>query len=62
MTDSLEGDGLDRVAWIYEISRFWSREQTEECPMPDYLNGGFCESDAQLRARIKRELSKPGNG
>lgn len=33
-------------------TRRWSPEQTEECPIPDTLRGGYCESDAQLRDRL----------
>ncbi len=39
--------------------RKWSPEQTEECPVEDSLRGGFCESDAQLRARIESAIRFP---
>lgn len=34
-----------------------SAERTEECPMEDPVNGGYCESDAQFRSRIKAGLA-----
>jgi hypothetical protein len=36
----------------YMIRR-WSPAKTEECPIEDFIYGGYCESDEQLRARIK---------
>lgn len=43
---------LDAMAQI-AFGRKWSPVPTEECPQFDHLNGGFCETDAQLRARIR---------
>lgn len=49
---------LDNLAVASALRRKWSPIQTEECPYYDALNGGFCESDAQLRERIKEHVSK----
>lgn len=51
MDDSLRKK-LDEAALI-TVRRKWSPVQTEECPVIDLLHGGFCESDEQLRSRLK---------
>lgn len=43
---------LDRIASTV-LQRHWSPVRTEECPIEDRLRGGYCESDEQLRTRIK---------
>lgn len=44
---------LDRVASAWTNTRLWSPERTEECPVQDWIHGGWIESDEQLRNRIK---------
>lgn len=43
---------LDRIG-LEAISRKWSPERTDECPVEDIHQGGFIESDEQLRERLK---------
>lgn len=43
---------LDRM-FTNNVSRKWSPVKTEECPVKDTINGGWFESDEQLRARLK---------
>lgn len=47
---------LDGLASVPGVSRLWSPEQTDECPVEDRLRGDYCESDAQLRERLQRSL------
>jgi hypothetical protein len=42
---------LDAMASVLNVRR-WSPDKTEECPIPDTLGGGYCETDAQLRKRL----------
>ncbi len=46
-------DALNRIAEACTTARLWSPTPTEECPVTDHLKGGFCESDEQLRIRLK---------
>jgi hypothetical protein len=52
-------EALDARALIPSIARVHSSERTEETPCEDPIWGGYCESDAQLRARIKEGLHTP---
>jgi hypothetical protein len=55
---SLE-DILDDIAKLH-IIRKHSPVQTAECPMGDPIWGGYCESDEQLRTRLKDLLKSNG--
>lgn len=46
---------LDDTAFGLGFRRLWSPVQSLECSVPD-PQGGFVETDARLRLRIKREL------
>lgn len=47
---------LDEAAIGSISARRWSPTQTDECPVEDALRGGYCESDEQLRTRIRAVL------
>lgn len=44
---------LDLIAMDRGTARKWSPTQTEECPIEDTLRGGYCETDEQLRERLR---------
>lgn len=51
-------DVVDAYVKIQGIKRKTSPVWTEECPIEDVVLGGYCESDAQLRDRLKASLQK----
>lgn len=58
----IEPSFLDASMKIQGIARKTSPERTEECPMFDILTGVYCESDDQLRARLKASLNGGSDG
>jgi len=48
-----DAEVLDRIATTRGTVREWSPTQTAECPIEDTLRGGYCESDEQLRQRLR---------
>lgn len=53
---------LDAELKIEGFKRKWSPQKTDDCPIEDVVLGGYCESDAQLRARLKASLNGGSDG